>query len=256
MTNRYARILLGILICMFWLLPAQAQESENEGVATAVLITPKDGHEEALIKGITDYHHWVANFEGHMRYNWYEILTGPNTGKYIARSGNHNWADFDAEYDWQKEAGEVFERNVAPHIESAERWMTEEMKDLSNWPESFEGYTHFAVQEWYVRNGQYRKFRRGLKQIVDTLKAANWPNYWGFFSVESGGYGNQVTFVGANKGWSDFTEVEPSFSDVMSEALGGPEEFDNFMSDWGSTFKSGHNQMVKFMPEASDYGDE
>ena len=69
--------------CLFWL-----------------LITPKAGHEETLITAITEYHHWIAQFEGHMEYTWYEILTGPHTGKYMARSGNHNWADFDAEYDW------------------------------------------------------------------------------------------------------------------------------------------------------------
>ena len=203
--------LMVLLATMLWLVPLQAQEQETEGVATVVLITAKEGHEDALIKGITDYHHWVANFDGHMEYNWFEILTGPNTGKYIARSGNHNWAEFDAEYDWQEEAGEVFQRNVAPHIASMERSMTEEMRDLSHWPESFESYTHFQVQDWYIKNGQYRKFRHGLKKIVDTLKAANWPNYWGFFSVESGGHGNQISFVSANRGWSDFTVKEPSF---------------------------------------------
>ena len=68
------------LTCCFWLIPAQAQE--NEGVATSVLITPKAGHEEELVKAITEYHHFVAQFEGHFEYNWYEILTGPYTGKY------------------------------------------------------------------------------------------------------------------------------------------------------------------------------
>jgi len=256
MKNRLILGLLGLLTALLWLMPAQAQETETEGVATVVLITAKDGHDEALIKGITDYHHWVANFDGHMKYTWYEILTGPDTGKYIARSGNHNWADFDAEYEWQEEAGEVFERNVAPHIASAERTMTEEMDEFSHWPESFEGYTHFQVEDWYIRNGQYGKFRRGLKKVVDTLKAGNFPNYWGFFSVESGGHGNQISLVTANRGWSDFTDTEPSFFDLMSEALGGPEEFDTFMSDWGSTFKSGSSRMVRLMPEASDYGTE
>jgi hypothetical protein len=40
----------------------------------------------------------------------------------------------------------------------------------------------------------------------------------------------------------------------MSEELGGPEKFEEFMSDWGSTFKQGRNWTVSRMPEASDYG--
>jgi len=252
MKNTIKLAVLSALVSIFWLIPVQAQE--NDGIATTVLITPKDGHEKALVKGITDYHHWVANFEGHFEYTWYEILTGPNTGKYAARSGGHNWSDFDAEYDWQKEAGKVFETNVAPHIESAINVMTEEMGDFSHWPESFEGYTHFQVQDWYVRNGQYSKFRRDLKKVTDTLKAGNFPGYWGFFSVASGGHANQIRLVTAHKGWSDMVEKDPSFFDIMSAALGGPEEFEAFMSDWGATFKQGQEWTVRRMPEASDYG--
>ena len=29
-----------------------------------------------------------------------------------------------------------------------------------------------------------------------------------------------------------------------------------FMADWGSSFKTGRNHMVKYMSEASDYGDK
>lgn len=244
-----------LFICLFWLLPVQAQD-QSEDVATSVLITPKAGQEEALIKAITEYHHWVAQFEGHFEYSWYEILTGPHTGKYVARSGGHSWADFDAEYDWQEEADKVFASSVAPYIESAQRMMTEGMPDYSHWPESFEGYTHFSVEDWYIKNGQGSAFRRGLKKIVDTLKAGGFTNYWGFMSVESGGYGGQIRLVSANKGWSDFSETTPSFYDLMSKELGGAEAFDKFMADWGATFKTGKNWTVRRMPEASDYGNK
>lgn len=256
MKNHIKLIALCTLLSLAWLMPAQAQEQEGDNVARVVLITAKDGHEDTLVQAITDYHHWVANFEGHHEYTWYSIESGPNTGKYIARTGNHSWADFDAEYDWQKEAGEVFDKNVAPHIQKAEIQYTTEMAEFSHWPESFDGYTHFTVENWYIKNGQYGKFRRGLKQIVDALKAGGFPNHWGFMSVETGGHGNQINLVGANKGWSDMADADPSFFKVMSESLGGEEQFDAFMSDWGSTFKSGLNQTVALMPEASDYGKE
>lgn len=254
MTRKINYLTCCLLLCLVWLLPAQAQDNENEGIARVALITPKEGHEETLVKAITDYHHWIANFEGHHEYQWYEIMTGPDTGKYIARTGGHNWADFDAQYDWEKEAGDVFAKNVAPHIQHAQMHMTEEMKEFSHWPESFEGYTHYQVENWYIHNGQGRKFRQGLKKIVDTLKAANYDSYWGFFSVESGAHGNQIQLVSANRGWSGMSDKDPSFYKIMSEALGGEEAFNSFMSDWSATFKTGRNQMVKFMPEASDYG--
>jgi len=247
-------ILLSFLASLFWLIPAQAEDDGNEGIARVAVITAKDGHDKSLIKAITDYHHWVANFDGHHKYSWYSVETGPDTGKYIARTGGHNWADFDADFDWQKEAGEVFEKNVAPHIEKAEIYFTKDMADVSNWPESFEGYTHFTVEDWYIKNGQYGKFRASLKKIVDTLKAGGTPNHWGFQSIESGGHGGQIRLVGANKGWGDMSDKDPSFFKIMSEALGGEEQFHAFMSDFGASFKVGRNWTVKRMPEASDYG--
>lgn len=246
---------LALLAALCWLLPAQAQETQSEGIARLALITPKAGHDESLITAITDYHKWIANFEGHQRYQWYEVMTGPDSGKYIARTADHNWADFDAEYEWQAESAEVFERNVVPHVEHATYWFTRDMPELSHWPESFDGYTHFQVEDWYVKNGQYGKFRRGLQRIVEILKAGDFGGYWSFHSVESGGHGGQIELVLANRGWSDMSEPEPSFFDIVSKALGGAEAFDEFMADWGSTFKIGQNRMVRLMPEASDYGD-
>ena len=246
------RTTLILLFTLCWMMPAQAQDGDN--AAMLAMITPKEGHNEALIKAITDYHKWVANFDGHMEFNWYEILTGPDTGKYVARTGGHNWADFDKEYDWQKKAGEVFKTNVQPHIDDIQMSMTTEMDEMSYWPENWEGYTHFHVQDWYVANGRYGEFRQGLKKIVDALKAGGFPNHFGFHSVASGGYAGQITLVSANKGWADYAESEPSFYDIMSQELGSEEAFTQFMKDWGDTFKQGRNHTVKLMPEASDYG--
>lgn len=245
---------IAVLTGLCCLAPVQAQEAQNEGIARTAVITAKAGHEDTLLKAITDYHHWIANFEGHHQYTWYRILTGPNTGKFVARSGGHNWADFDVEYDWEEESDKVFQQNVVPHIEHVEVHFTQDMPEFSHWPESFDGYTHFSVQDWYVHNGQGAAFRRQLKKIVDTLKAGGLPGHWGFLSVESGGYGNHIQLVGANKGWGDMSESNPTFYEIMSAELGGEEALDAFMAEWGSTFKSGHQWMVEVIPEASDYG--
>ncbi len=252
-TLRY--LLICSLLCFSWATTAHAEE-ENEGVGMLIHITAKDGHDEALIKGITDYHHWVANFEGHMRYNWWKVLTGPNTGTYYAYSGGHNWADFDAEYDWEEKSNEVLQANVMPHIESMARAVDVAMDDVSHWPEDWDGYTHIQVESWYVKNGQYGKFNRGLKRIVAALKAGGFPYHFGFTRMASGGHGGQINLISPSKGWSGMSEEEPSFYDIMTKELGSAEAFDEFMADWGSTFKVGMSEMLEYMPGASDYGDD
>ncbi len=256
MLNTIKLIGLTLVVSLFLIVPAQAEDEENDSIAQLILITPTAGHQQDLIEAITEYHHWVAGKEGHFEYSWYEILTGPDTGKYIARSGEHNWSDFDAEYDWQEEAGQMFQANVAPHIDNIQTSMNKYMDEFSHWPEDFEGYTHFSVENWYVKGGQYGNFRRGLKKITDALKAASYGSYFSFVSVESGGRGNQINLVSPKKGWSGMQGPDPSFLDIMTEALGGKEEFNNFMIEWGSTFKVGQNQMVRYLPGASEYSSE
>ncbi len=255
MLKKTTTVLLATLWAFTTLSPAVADEHENEGVATIVKITPKDGHDDELIEGITAYHKHVADKEGAMRYHWYEVLTGPDTGKYFARSGDHNWADFDGEYDWEEEAGKVFQEKVTPHVKSIQRVMTTEMKDYEHWPESMEGYSHYFVEHWYIKNGMYGKFNQHLKKIVDTLKANDYPGYFAFYRVSSGGHGGEVGLVSPNKGWAGMSEQSPSFYEIMSKELGGEAEFEAFMGEFGSTYKTGQNMMLRYMPGASDYGD-
>jgi hypothetical protein len=248
------RKLLVLLLGVAWLMPAVAQDENNVGAL--IKITPKDGHDEALITAITDYHKWIANFDGAMRYNWYEVLTGPDTGLYYAWSGGHSWKAFDAEYDWQPKAGEVFQTNVWPHVADMDRMMVETMNDWSHWPESWDDYTHFHLTDWYVKNGQYGKFRKGLMRIVKALKAGGYSEHWGFHSMQSGTYAGHIMLVSPTKGWAGMSEPETTFYDIMSKELGGEEAFDAFMADWGDSFRQGATMTVKWMPGASDYGDE
>ena len=248
------RNLLVLMLTLTWLLPVAAQDSENIG--SMVKITPKAGHDEALITAITDYHKWMANFDGAMRYNWYRVVTGPDTGLYYAFSGGHDWKDFDAEYDWQKESGEVFERNVLPHIEDMDRMMVRTMTDMSHFPESWDGYTHFHLTDWYVNNGQFGAFRAGLKRIVDALKAGGTKNHWGFHWMESGTRAGHIVLFSPTKGWGGLSETDPTFYDIMVKELGGEEAFNTFMADWGDTFRQGASYTVRWMPDASDYGDD
>ena len=227
--NTFLFVLFSTLLSLCWLIPAQAQDDATDSIARLAMITAKDGHEKDLVKAITEYHHYVAKFEGHHEYTWYSVLTGPNTGKFLARTPGHQWADFDAKYDWEEAAGEMFEKNVAPHIEKTELQFTSEMTEFSHWPESFDGYTHFSVTDWYIQPGQGGKFRKGLKTIVDALIAGGFPNYWGFFSIESGGHGNQIRIVGANKGFADMADTDPGFYKIMSDSLGGEEQVRTFI---------------------------
>lgn len=256
MSKRFNSWLVVLVVSLFWMLPVQAQDEENDGAAVLIMISANPGEGDALEAAIKDYHYWIADKPGHFRYNWYQVETGPNTGTYIARSGSHNWADFDQEYDWQEEANERFVANVTPHIASYSRALTEEMKEFAYWPDDFSEYTHFSVTNWYIKGGQYGKFRAGLETIHKALTEGNYGQHYGFHSTVSGAKGSQVALVLPMKGYADFADNDPSFFELVSEALGGEEAFGEFMNGFGSTFKEGESFLVRLLPDASDYGDD
>ena len=229
-------------------------EEKNDDLARVAIITAKDGHGKALEEAIVEYHHFMGSKEGAMRYHWFSYVTGPDTGKYLARSGDHNYEDFDAKHDWDEEASEKFASMVQPHIKNAVVTITKGNEEMGIWPDSLEDYPYYSVTHWHVKSGKGNEFNEGLKKIDGILKEGDWPNYYTFIRPVSGGVGNTVMVVSPRKSFADMAPKEPEFMEIMSKAM-GEDEAKAFMADWGSTFKSGKNGLLKHMPKQSDYGD-
>ena len=241
------------MICL--MSPVVAQDEEkNDGLARVVLITAKDGQNKALEEAITKYHHYMAGHKGSWRYSWYSIETGRNTGKYLARSGGHNWADFDAEHDWDGDAAEKFQTMVAPYIDIAEIKITKNDDEVGMWPESLDGYEYYSVTNWYVKQGHYAAFSKGLKKVNELLNDGGWPNYYAFVNTVSGGKNGELALVSPRKNFADMAAKEPSFIDIMNKAM-GEEETQAFLSEWSKTYHTGSNQLLRYRPKLSDYGE-
>ena len=256
MHKRLFMVLVFLLTAACFTIPLQAQDEQAGTAAEVIMITANPGEGAALEAAIRDYHYWVADKPGAFRYNWYAILSGSNTGKYIARSGNHNWSDFDEEFDWQEEADAKLAEMVMPHVKHMTRWYTEEMEDYAHWPEDFSDYTHFQIEDWYIKPGKGAQFREGLATIHGALSEAGYSQHFGFHSSVSGRHSNEVTLVLPMKGFAGFGDKDPSFASIVSEAMGGMDEFGAFMSEWSATFKAGESFLLELLPEASDYGDD
>ena len=87
-------------------------QDETDRVAVIWYVDAKDGMEDEFEDAVKAFHNFMADKEGHWRWEWTSVLTGENTGQYRARSGDHNWADMDVEYAWEDEVDAYFEKNV------------------------------------------------------------------------------------------------------------------------------------------------
>jgi len=234
---------------------AAQDQPANDGVALAAFMAPKDGQGAALEEAIKAYHHWMGDKEGAMRYQWYEILSGEETGDYLARTGNHNWADFDAEHDWDAAAAEKFSSEVLPHVGSARIAYTVAVPDWGNWPESMEGYNLFSVTHWYVQNGQEGAFTAAMDKIDAALDKADFGGHAAFARVVSGGHGDGLVFVVPYKGFADMAPQQPTLMEALAKGAGSMEAAGQLMTELGATFKIGESYLLRYRPDLSDYGD-
>ncbi len=233
-----------------------ADEEKNDRLARVVMITAHDGHEMALEEAITKYHHTMGDIEGGWRYTWYSILTGPDTGKYIARSGGHNWADFDIQdRDWNKAAGEKFGSEVQSHIANADIMISQLDDTVGIWPEDWSEYQYFSLTDWHIKPGHGSQFSDGLKKVDSILKEdGSWPTYYAFSRAVSGGNGNTITIIIPRKNFADMAPKKPTFYDIMGKAM-GDDESQAFFAEWSKSYEAGQNRLLKRRNDLSDHGD-
>jgi|GEM_PF-885276 len=232
------------------------QEKQAKNLARVAQITARDGHAKALEEAITNYHHYMGDKKGAWHWQWYQVVTGPDTGAYIARSGNHSWEDFDAadaKKDWSEAAGAKFVKDVVPHMADVNSMITRTDDEVGMWPESMDGYRFFRLTRWYVRQGQYRAFMDGLKKIDGALKSGGFKGHYAFVHTVSGGHGNSILLVSPYHNYADMAPKQPDFMTVMNKAM-GEEEAKAFLAEWSKTYKTGDNWMIEYRADLSDYG--
>ena len=246
------------LIIMTFLLSVStftsAEEKKNDGLARVILIKAKQGKENDLEKAIIKHHKFMGKKEGALRFQWFRVETGPDTGSYFARTGGHNWADFDAKHDWDESEGKYFQKHVAKYVESAQASLTQTDDELGIWPESLKDYEYFQLTRWHIKSGKNEEFNDGLKKIDAMLKKSNWPNYYSFVYTVSGGHGNTVLLVSPKKNFADMAPKEPKFMDLLKKEM-GDDKASEFLKNWGTSYKTGDYFMIRYLPKQSDYGD-
>lgn len=230
-------LLYTCLICAFTLVQAQDDE-QNADVAVLWSVTAVDGKDAEFEAAVRGFHEFLADKEGHFNWQWYSVLTGENTGSYLARSGGHDWADMDVEHDWDDAVNVYFEENLSPLIESATRSITVGEDEVVNWPESLDDYNYFRVTNWQVKQGKGDEFDTNLKKIHEALQEGSWGGYYYFAYNNSGARSGSMALVTPHKNWADMAEIEPGFFSVISSVL-GEEETVATLAALNETYKAG-----------------
>ncbi len=240
-------LLVLLIACIFFNSAVlAADEEKTDGIAVVWAMDVEKGKSGDFKKAIKGFHDLYSKKDGHFEWHWYEVATGPDTGQYLARSGNHNWADLDAmENIWDEELGKYWSENVSPLIANAERYINAADDDVYHWTEG-KTYKFFRIRNFQVKQGM--DFGKHIKKIHETLQKGGWGNDYALSWDVSGGYGNGGAFVFPAESWADMAETSPKFKEVMLKNM-KEKDFDELMKNYSASYKTTTTRLVRSLPE-------
>lgn len=202
---------LALLLAICFTLPVQAQSD----LAWAYTMKPKMGHYDATLQALREHTQWRRDHDDPWVWDIYEIINGPDLGTFIARSGGHTWADFDA-YRLEG-ANEHFRSTVTPHLESFTSVITSGDTTNVRLPEWIGEAPLYLVVNYDIANGKMESFQKGLSSYHKAIADTAHETYYYFQYFANGGTGYEVQGVFPARSFSDLAEDDPSLESVLKE---------------------------------------
>ncbi|MFV1988871.1 MAG: hypothetical protein ACC682_16485 [Gemmatimonadota bacterium] len=218
---------------------------EAQNIAQVWTLKPVAGSGAAFESAFRDHIEWrKANGE---TWNWitYEVVTGPNQGDFVVRSGAHMWADFD-EYDagFGPKGGLAFGATVLPLTASASMTITATDATKRRLPDDMAEYNLFSVVTWNLKPGGGRAFNEAVDKYHEAITEADADAYYAFATPFAGATGPSITGVFFEKNWAGFAADDPTMEEMMTEKY-GEDGFAEIVEQLNSSIVSSESQVIR-----------
>lgn len=198
---------------------AAAAQAMPGNLADFWVFWPKAGHEAQFEAAVKSHLAWRKQAGEGWTWEAYQPVVGTDLTRFVFRSGDHHWADFDAQQAWEmtSKSGEAFNRDVAPHVERYQHTIDEEDFAVSHWDVGPD-YRYFQVQSHEVQAGASGALREATAAIHKALQAGGWP---GSYSIarEIGGAG-AFSLVFPYTNYAAMEEPKPGFMECLAKGAG------------------------------------
>ena len=229
---------------------------EAQNIAQTWTLVPAPGSSAAFESALKDHMDWRrANGE---TFSWtmYQVVTGPNQGQYVARSGSHEWADFD-DYDagFGPEGGFNYQATLGPLTASASMTISATDTTKVRLPEDIDEYNLLNVITWTLKPGGGQAFREAVDKYHAAITEADAPLYYVFVNPIAGTTGPSITGVFLQKNWAGFAPTDPTMGEIMTEKY-GEDGLAEIQEQINSAVVSSESQIVRRRPDLSIVLDE
>ncbi len=230
--------------------PAAAAQEMPGTLADFWSFWPKAGHEAQFEAAVKSHLAWRKQAGEGWTWEAYQPVVGTDLTHFIYRSGDHHWADFDAQQAWEeaKKAGEAFNRDVAPHVERYEHTLDEADYAVSHWVENPD-YRYFMVQAHKLRAGGSGAIRAAASEIHKSLQAGGWTGNYAI-SREIGGAG-AFMLVFPYKSYAEMEDPKPGFMEVLAKGAGSMEAAQAMLEKFDGAVEAVDTRVYMARPDLS-----
>lgn len=228
--------------------PAQAQ---SNNISRIYFLTPKQGMDAQFEKALSDHAAWRRQNKDPWTWMIYEVENGDDLGMFIARSGDHAWADLDAyEAGFGPRGSENFFATVGPYLESARSIIGAVDTTNVRWPESPTDVNLLQITNYELKPNRAQQFFQAVNKIHKAIIQTNYRVYYAFESVVNGGQAGRIALVLPRKNWGDFQGPQQPLA-AMLTGVYGQEEAQAIFEQFGSTYDHAQSMILRVRRDLS-----
>lgn len=230
--------------------PATADEKPGTAMEI-IVIAAKPGMAVKLEEGRKKHADWHRRQNDTWAWEVWQVLTGPDSGNYVAGTFGHHWKDFDA---WQEKLGKAdaadFDLNVAPFVASTTTSYWNNLPEVSRPPEAGTPVPMIQITVWQVKPGSEGAFMGAIKKIHEAIVKTNWPAHYYIQELVDGGEQPTYVLVTPMKGLADLEPLEPPFPAMLEKAY-GRSDADAVMKAFNDSIVSQRSHIEQHRPDLS-----
>ncbi len=230
------------------------QPAQGQDITMMYTMTAKAGSEagfEAALKSHMEFRE--ANGDP-WDWRFYQVVVGEKVGTYMARSGDHSWADFDTYIgsDFANVVDPHWGATIQPMLESSSNVVEQGNEALSRAPENTDAYTLYNVTVFYLKPDQQEAFMESVGEFRDVIIDADLPFYWVVNAPVAGADGPSMAIVGFAENWAALAE-DPAMTAAMVDAL-GEDGLTELYEKFNGSYHYTESYIVQYRPDLSSGG--
>lgn len=255
MSKKTVSVLLIILFLLCSNVTLAQQNDSPKGPANVIIIyyfKAKAGMAQQFEDALKVHLEWLVENKCPWPWNTWMIASGDRYGEYVITSAYHRWADFD-EYEafFQKQI-KHFRQNASAFVESIECHIDE--ADFINArmpvPMDFDYIKLFELFKYDLKPEKTADFYEARSKIQKALVKANWPVYYYWEMLRTGGSLHSAFLIVFHKDWAGMEAPDKSMSQVLVEVY-GVEEAKAILSKVYNSIDKVTTYVAKYLPHLS-----